>query len=292
MPPVLLTHSSPTSPADAAELSMRQAARAATEAGFQVVGVPWQLDDVAELALRLPPGPAPATLSGYLIPSASYLQLERAAAIQGLELVNDAASSARAMWADRRHGRLGELAPDSMIVGTKAEAQEALVKLGAPVFVKGLVKSRKEEGIEACLARDLESLLAHLERARAHPLSAGGKIVAQELLELRSDGVDDHGFPRAREYRFYLHRGEILGSGRYWCESDAFGAATAAERAEMEKLALEAARRLEVPLLCLDLAQTLEGQWLVVDVGDPQFSRLTHIPAASYFAQLYERLSD
>lgn len=61
------------------------------------------------------------------------------------------------------------------------------------------MKSAKELGLEACLARDAEALGA---QARARGAFGQGQVlVARELMPLRPTGESAMNFPHAREYR-------------------------------------------------------------------------------------------
>jgi hypothetical protein len=58
---------------------------------------------------------------------------------------------------------------------------------------------------------------------------------------------------------------------------DPFGPPSEDEWARINGLALEAAKRLEAPWISVDLAQTEAGEWLIIEVGDPQFSGVSQM---------------
>ena len=69
---------------------------------------------------------------------------------------------------------------------------------------------------------------------------------------------------------------------------DELAALDPSEREQVSGLALEAFRRLDVPYLTVDIGQTRQGNWIVIEVGDGQFSGLSQIPVHQLWARLTE----
>jgi hypothetical protein len=210
----------------------------------------------------------------------AYVALAYSARRHGLRLLNTTAQTRRAMELDRWYPKIKDLTAESVII-SDARDLPAAQAIGFPLFVKGLIKSNKELGLDACLARDQSELRSFLLAAD------GNRIAARRLLELRPTGEDRLGFPVSREYRVYLYRGTLLGLGYYWGGKDPFGLARS-ERAELIALAQEAQARLDVPLLAVDVGQLASGPWRVIEVGDPQFSGLAHMPRPTFWTRLRE----
>ncbi len=166
-----------------------------------------------------------------------------------------------------------------------ADDLPAAVALGFPVFVKGLVKSAKEHGLDACLTENPEAL-----RSRASAAwERGQTLVAREYLPLRLTGVTVTSFPHAREYRFILLDKDVLARAFYWPSTDPFPSPTG-EAEALGELIIRAAERLDARLLAIDVGQLQDGSWRVIEVGDAQHTALAHIPPHLYWTTLQDRL--
>lgn len=104
-----------------------------------------------------------------------------------------------------------------------------------------------------------------------------GRVLVRELLPLRRFTVPASDFPIGREYRVFLLRGEPLAHGYYWPYPGEWAALDERETVEMLRVASAAARRLATPLVAVDVGQLEDGRWVVIEVGDPQFSGLSFI---------------
>jgi hypothetical protein len=199
--------------------------------------------------------------------------------------VNSAAASEQATRIEHWHKRLGALTARTFVLRGPDDLAE-VAQLGFPVFVKGLVKSAKELGLEACLARD-----AHALKARAHGAWARDQtLVAREYLPLRYTGETMMEFPHGREYRFILLDQAVLASAFYWNGQDPF-ASPGGEDDPPASLAMNAAERLDARLLAVDIGQLIDGSWRVIEIGDAQHTALGHIAPHLYWITLRERLS-
>lgn len=103
--------------------------------------------------------------SGVIGPPAYYSELHAAAEERGVVLLNDPRQSKRARDLARWYPRVEALTARSVVVRQESDLARVPHELGWPVFVKGAVKSTKEAGWEACLARDANELRL-LERDR------------------------------------------------------------------------------------------------------------------------------
>ena len=79
--------------------------------------------------------------------------------------------------------------------------------------------------------------------------------------------------------------------GYYWDEhADPFPLSSA-DAAAIDALAQEAARRVGAPFIAVDVAQRADGVWIVIEVGDAQFSGLSHVPVLELWAALLSALA-
>jgi hypothetical protein len=280
--PLTVLAQSPQGP-DAIAGYLRLTAEAVLQSDLPLVRLPDVLRarDVPALLERLN-GPGRVCYSGYLPHPGAYAALDYGLRSRGLELLNSPRAMRLSMDFEHWYPSVSDLTAQSIVLHDARDVPAA-VALGLPLFVKGTVKSRKEQGLEACLARDEAALRSLLEEA------AGNRLVARELLPLRQSGETRMGFHVSREYRVYFYAGQELGHGYYWGLKDP-DPLTRSERAEMLELAGEAARRLAVPLLAVDVAQLETGEWRLIEVGDPQFSGVAHMPRHLYWRRLQELL--
>ena len=141
---------------------LRVAVQAARQSELRVVPLSWPFTEAEDVL----PDHLPGDLAVYSGPIPQrpehYASLERGLAQRGAKLVNSAAASEQATRIEHGHQRLGALTARTVILRGPDDLAD-FAELGFPVFVKSLVKSAKELGLEACLAHD-----AHALKARAH----------------------------------------------------------------------------------------------------------------------------
>lgn len=256
-------------------------AATARHIGLRVVALPYEFGEISvEDALDRVGCFENATgfLAGFISPPEYYEQLYDGAIAHGIAMINTVEGSRTLMEFDRFYPRIGDLTAPSVIIRTPADCDVAIATLGVPVFVKGLVKSRKESGWNACLAHDTADLTAMLARAERFEISERGVLIARQILPLHQNGVHVAGFPVSREYRVYVLDGNVIGSGFYWKGYDTFGPLTPAETEELLTLARAAADRIDARLAAVDVAQLTDGSWTVIELGDPQYSGIAHMP--------------
>jgi len=260
---------------------------AATEtaklAGCQVYYIPQDfdgLDDPADALAHVPDQreQAAAVWNGYIPLASHYSLVYQLALAKGIRLLNSPDEHLRAQEFDRAYERLRGLTPESIIVTDPVQCVEAVEHMGLPLFVKGVVQSRKARGWKACVAdnlADLELLVAaYLElegRTR-------GRVVLRKLVRLRHVASTAQGFPIGREFRVFLYNAEPIGHGYYWDGEDPLMTLSKVEEDVVLSLATEAARRLETPFVAVDIGQLDDGDWIVIECGDAQFSSVSRIP--------------
>ena len=223
---------------------------------------------------------------GYIPPLDWYASVYDVARAKGVHLINSPAQHQVAMEFDRAFPLLGDLTPESRAVTSIDACLATGRQLGFPLFVRGAIKSNKEMGWSACVARD-ETELAEIARALLErERRSRGTVITRRLVKLRRIAEDPRGFPLGREYRVFVHRQSILACGFYWEEYNDTARLTAAEARSINQLALEASRRLGVPFIATDIAQLENGEWTVIETNEAQFAGLSRVPVLELWSKL------
>lgn len=230
--------------------------------------------------------PVPGIWIGSIPTLTHYRAVYRAARSLGIRLINSPAQHQRALEGDRALVALGDLTPATVVVTAVDQCAAAAARLGFPLFVKGVVKSCKEAGWDACVATSLPQLQVLVEQTLARPAMTRGRVLVRQVVPLRHAVGAVGDFPISREYRVFLAREHVLAAGFYWEEyADTWRYSPADEQAVLG-MAQEAARRLRVPFLAVDVAQVESGAWLVIEVGDAQFAGLSQVPPLRLWSEL------
>ncbi len=270
--------------------------RAAVAAGFEMVSLPVALMHVEEVAPALAelaarePG-TPAIWVGTIPDEAVYRAVDAELRARGVALVNDPEAHLDVFEFDRAYARLADLTARTVVVTRVEEVAAAVAEVGLPAFLKGALLSRKHSGWAACVANteaEAQALATGLLRRR---YLARGRVLVRELLPLRRFTVPASDFPIGREYRVFLLYGAVVGHGYYWPYLGEWAALAAEEEAAMLGVARAAAGRLRTPLVAVDVGQLEGGQWVVIEVGDPQFSGLSFIEPRGLWKAIAARLS-
>lgn len=247
--------------------------------------------ETAENALaHVPPRrpAAPGVWVGYIPSPERYRAIYDAARAKGITLPNAPEQHRTAMEFDAFYPLLADLTPPSVIIRSVEECAGAGASLGYPVFVKGVVQSRKARGWRACVADNQDEL----ERLTANLLEldnrSRGRVIVRRLVRLRHSRTSGEGFPAGREFRYFLYQGRILASGYYWDGEDPLATLTPEETTTVSELAQRAAVRLGVPYVAIDVGQMENGAWTVIEAGDAQFTGHSQIP----LLMLWSRLRD
>jgi hypothetical protein len=270
---------------------LRATVEAARMFGCRIYPIPldFVVCETAENALAYLPEfdpPTPAIWAGYIPAVERYRAIYQAAAAKGVRLVNTPAQYQTAMEFDKFYPLLGDLTPQSVVVSSVDDLSTVEAQLGFPVFVKGAVKSNKDQGWAACVAHNAAELAAIGTSLLARERRSRGKIIARRLVNFRSIAVDKQDFPIGREYRVFVCRNEVLIYGFYWDEyRDAFPL-TAADDADIRALSIEAARRIGTPFISADIGQLEDGRWIVIEVSDGQFAGLSHVSVMELWSKL------
>ena len=269
--------------------------QASTEAarivGCRVYTIPPDFDacGTAEDALYHVPaqdGDTPCIWIGYIPEPERYAAVYEAALRKRIRLPNTPEQHLRVQEFDRAYSVLKELTPRSVILSDPSQCGAAVEALGLPVFVRGAVQSRKARGWKACVANSVEELTTLAKHLLALENRARGRVIVRTLVRLRHARMSAEGFPFGREYRVFVYKDVIVGSGYYWEGDDPLKDLTGDEERQVRALALEAAQRLAANYVAVDVGQLEDGQWIVIESGDGQFSGVSQTPLLSLWNAL------
>lgn len=189
---------------------------------------------------------------GYIPTPERYAAIYTAALAKGIRLPNTPTQHRTAMEFDQFYPLLEGLTPRSVIIRAVSECAAAGDALGYPVFVKGVVQSRKV------------------------------KRLAANLFELDN---------RTRG-RVVVYDGRILAHGYYWDGEDPLGVLSTEEEATVAALVKRGAERLNAPYVAIDVGQVESGAWTIIEVGDGQFAGHSQIPLLELWNRLREAMTE
>lgn len=219
------------------------------------------------------------------------MEVYAAAYAKRVILVNTPDEFQTAMEFDRFYPRLTGLTPESATVSDLRELESVAQHLGFPLFVRGMIKSNKDRGPGAVFARNHQELRQIATALLERPARSAGKVALRRFVKFRVVATDPQGFQLGREYRVFVLREHALAYGFYWDEYKDSNPLSSQERAEMIGLAEEAARRVGTPYVSVDVGQLEDGSWIVIEVGDGQFSGLSQVSVLELWSHLTESLT-
>jgi len=248
------------------------------------------IDSAADALAHIPDQAVetPGIWIGYIPTPEHYEAIYHAALDKGIRLLNTPEQHLRAQEFDRAYARLEGLTPRSAIVTDPDQCEAAVSLLGLPVFVKGIVQSRKARGWKACVADSLPELQALTSQYLSLEDRTRGRVAVRELARLRFVNKTALGFPIGREFRVFMHGSQVLGHGYYWDGGDPLSKLTVQEEGDVLALAAEAAQRMDVPFLAVDVGQLDDGRWIVIETGDAQFSGVSRMPMLALWHKISE----
>jgi hypothetical protein len=270
---------------------LRATVEAARMFGCRIYPIPLDFDvcETAENALAYLPSfdpPVAGIWAGYIPAVERYAAIYVAAAAKGVRLINTPAQYQTAMEFDKFYPLLGALTPESIVLSSVDELSAVAQRLEFPAFVKGAIKSNKDQGWAACVAHDPAELAAIGRSLLARERRSRGKIIVRRLVRFRSIATDRQSFPIGREYRVFVHGDDVLAYGFYWDEYRDTVTPSPADEAAIKALSIEAARRVGTPFVAVDIGQSEDGDWTVIEVSDGQFAGLSHVTALELWSRL------
>lgn len=245
--------------------------------------------ETADNALAYIPEFEPPVLGiwvGYIPPVERYTAIYAAALRKGIKLINSPTQHQTAMEFDRFYPLLGDITPKSAILESLVELDRIPNTLNFPVFVKGAVKSNKEQGFKAVVAQNMDELKNIAEHVLANTYRSRGKVIVREFIPLRQISESPDDFPISREYRVFVYKDEIVAYSFYWDEFEDIELLATNDRQAIFTLALETAARTKIPFVAVDVAQTATGDWIVIEIGDAQFCGLSQVPVLELWGKI------
>lgn len=290
---IILSEASDQLARSASSLDLQKMTEAAKIQGFRIYYIPqdFSVCGTAANALSHVPQqtqPTPGIWIGYIPQPDHYAAVYQAALDKNIYLINTPEQHLTAQEFDQAYPKLVGLTPRSFVLTDVAQCQEAVATIGLPLFVKGTVQSRKAQGWKACVAYTSQELQQLTQQLLSLEARSRGRVIVRQLIKLRHSRTSAQKFPLGREYRVFTYRQTILGWGYYWEGEDLLKALTADEKKIVLQLALTAAARLEIPYLAVDIGQQEDGQWIVIEVGDAQFSGVSQIPTLQLWHAIRE----
>lgn len=296
MSPLLVVDELAAEASSASGRDLARSAEAARLAGFRLFFVPLELPagvSVADALSNLAPvtDRQPALFLGFIPTPERYAELSAAVAAKGYEVVVAPTAHRQMLEVDLSAKALGELTPPLVVIEDAADAVRVAAPLGFPLFLKGVVQSLKQHGLDACVATDaatLEKLARVLLGRQQH---TRGKVIARPFLKLRHVRTSGLGFPLGREYRAVAFRGALLDVGAYWEGSDSLTALSTDEARAVKALVEAASARLASPLIGVDVGQAEDGRWWVIETNDPQFMGTSQLNPLVVWHRLFAALT-
>ena len=259
--------------------------------GCRVFAIPSNFDEceTAENALSYVPRFDEPTLciwTGFIPSIERYQSIYEAARKKNVFLVNTPEQHRLAMEFDMFYPLIQDLTPKSVVIHDSTELAQVINQLVFPVFVKGAVKSNKDDGWSAVIANNLEELTNLVNQSFKRTHRSRGKVIIREMVELNAVAVDQNNFPIGREYRAFLYKGEILAYGFYWDEYDDSSPLSRKDKQTISSLLNEVGKRMDTPFISVDIGQLKNGDWIVIEIGDGQFSGLSQIPVLELWSKV------
>jgi len=259
--------------------------------GCQIYTIPRNFDDckTAENALAYVPEfdtLMPALWIGFIPTFERYKAIYDAAIAKNAQLINTPEQHALATELDKFYPLISDLTPKSIMIESSNQLEHHMKELRFPVFVKGVAKSNKDKGWKAVTASNADELESILQETFENSYRTRGKVIIRELVKLKTVATDPKGFPIGREYRAFVYQQEILEMGFYWDDYNDTYSLSKDDKHNIRHLVQETTRRIDVPFMSVDVAQLETDEWIVIEIGDGQFSGLSQISPIKLWKQL------
>ena len=261
--------------------------------GFKVYNIPqdFSVCENAENAVNHIPFQKDLTTGlwiGYIPDFERYKSVYNALSKKNIRLVNSPEEHILIQEFDKFYPMISKVTATSKIISDIAEVKDAVEKIGLPVFLKGTIQSIKADGWKACVAENIEDAEEIADRLFNLFARSRGKVIIREVLKLRYSRTSALDFPFGREYRVFVFQQKVVGIGYYWEGDDELKELTQTEEIQVKELALQTAKKLGVNYISIDIGQLENNDWIVIEVGDPQFSGISQIPILKFWNNLKE----
>ena len=173
-------------------------------------------------------------------------------------------------------------------------ALDLIPDLAEGYVVKGVTNSRKNLWKTHMRAPTKGDLPAVLHNVWNDSLLGQQDIVVREYVPLRQLGETITGTPISEEYRFFLYRGSVLGSGFYWSTYSEDISETTDPRRVPEDFVNAIAERIKdkIPFAVADVAITTKGNPILVELNDGQMAGLSGVDPIWLYIKLRNRLRE
>src|SRR5262249_16787279 len=153
---IVLSEDSEQRTPSASSRENHQATEVAKILGFRVYYIPddFSVCETAENALAYVPEQereTPGVWIGFIPTPERYEAIYLAALRRNIRLLNTPEEHLTVQEFDRAYPLLRGLTPESVMITDPEQCEQAVQQLGLPVFVKGVVQSRKQRGWKACV---------------------------------------------------------------------------------------------------------------------------------------------
>lgn len=164
--------------------------------------------------------------------------------------------------------------------------------------LKGMTNSRKHKWQTHAFAEDRADVSRVLNNLLDDVLVSEQGICVREFESFYTfpdiEGIN--GLPVTNEHRFFIYKGEIVGSGFYWSEhfdvlkTQHPGRVLGSPHAWVKE---NVCHRLSdrVPFVVADVAEHQDGRWRLVELNDGQMSGLSCVDAELLYGRLFEAIS-
>ncbi len=231
--------------------------------------------------------PVLAVWTGFIPFYDRYKAIYEAALKKNVYLVNTPEQFQTSMEFDKFYPLIEHLTPKSIILDdADYDIDKVIAHFDFPVFVKGTRKSNKDKGWSAVVAKSKEELSDLVQAHFQNNFRSNGKVIVRELVPLRKLDEDANGFPVSREYRVFVYKGQILDYGFYWDEYEDRGISEKELERTINHIVSKVVEQVNVPFFSLDIGQLSSGEWIVIELGDGQFSGLSQIPLLRLWSKI------
>lgn len=224
---------------------------------------------------------------GFVPNPENYILVEKVLKKYKLQLINSYNEFAKSEYFDNFYSYIEEDTIPSGIA-TEIEHAKSLAKLiEYPLFLKGTIQSLKKYGWENCIANDENELVSIFMKLKAEDDFSLGTIILRKFIELNHAEIGGNGIPKAHEYRFFILNQNIIDYSFYWNGSNPFTLSKSGLKTISDK-AISIAKKVNVPFISVDIAETKDNEWIVIEIGDGQFSDIRNISPLKFWKYISE----
>ncbi|MBD2464947.1 hypothetical protein H6G89_28490 [Oscillatoria sp. FACHB-1407] len=179
--------------------------------------------------------------------------------------------------------RLQDVIPTSFLLRDVAQCEAAIAQLGLPIAVRG----EAPFNLLSPRATTLEELQQLVTPLLQQPRRAHNSVILQAAVSLRSH-KSPIGMGFGRVFRIVLYRQTLITYGYAWAGDHPGRYLSTPEEEALMELVFRAIAQIEVPFVSLDVGQLEDGKWVVLGMGDPQFTATPEIPWIQFWGSMRE----